>query len=307
MYSIASLIASVLLGAALIEANGPVGGWSNASVTEVQALYEAAAVLPTSYPSASCPRVCATSFTSAQKQVVAGVQYKLLVQGCEVKTESATVAGCTCSGSPSGYAISLFTPAAETATLITRVVAASGTPEADPTGLVGAFSTPSAPTADDKALFANATSAEANYESASVARVCPTDFLTVSKQVVAGQKLIYSLKGCSVPTASPAALANCGTTCTAANTGSYQIEIFAGLDGSFKVSSSLQSKADGTFVTVAAGNSTTGSTVGSKAGSSAGKATTTAPTTAAPKAASSATTASVAIASLAVAAAACMN
>ncbi|EQC27719.1 hypothetical protein SDRG_14472 [Saprolegnia diclina VS20] len=293
MRTITSLAASVLLASATADA-ALVGGWSNATVAEIQKLYQDASILPASYPSNGCPRVCATTFVSASKKVVAGIQYKLDVQGCAVKTEAATTSACACTEAATGYTISLFArPGNET--LITRIVpTVSGATSDDPAGLVGGFSTPTAPTAEDVALYFNATRTEANYVGAAVARVCPTDILTVSKQVVAGQNLVYSVKGCALPKASPeSSLTSCNATCAGKDSSSYQVKVFASLTGGFEVSGSLQAKADGTFVSATATN-------GSSAGSAIGGNTTTAAPTAKP---SSAAPTSVALASLAIAAA----
>ncbi|KDO32288.1 hypothetical protein SPRG_02767 [Saprolegnia parasitica CBS 223.65] len=279
-----SLAASMLLASAMTDA-ALVGGWANATVADVQSLYQEASILPASYPSNGCPRVCATTFVSASKKVVAGIQYKLDVQGCAVKTEAATTSGCACTEAATGYTISLFArPGNET--LITRIV---------PTISGGGFRTtrPASSAASRRQRLRPPTTSRS---SSTRHAPRPTTWAPPSpaKQVVAGQNLVYSVKGCALPKASPeSSLTSCNTTCATKDTSSYQVKVFASLMGGFEVSGSLQAKVDGTFVSATATN---GSSAGSAIG--AGGAMTAAPT---PKP-SGAVPTSVALASLAAAA-----
>ncbi|KDO16524.1 hypothetical protein SPRG_17961, partial [Saprolegnia parasitica CBS 223.65] len=59
------------------------------------------------------------------------------------------------------------------------------------TGLVGGVTAPAPATADDKLLYVRAVTKDANFASASVPRVCPVQFVSVTKQVVSGIKYIF--------------------------------------------------------------------------------------------------------------------
>ncbi|OQR98422.1 hypothetical protein ACHHYP_08626 [Achlya hypogyna] len=84
------------------------GGWSSANLTSdsVQSYY-AAVSLPSNYAGTVLPYVCATSFTSLEQQVVAGVNYRFHVQGCVAPSLSATNANCTCN-STQQYVVTVF-------------------------------------------------------------------------------------------------------------------------------------------------------------------------------------------------------
>ncbi|ETV65249.1 hypothetical protein H257_17969 [Aphanomyces astaci] len=86
---------------------GIAGGWSTANVDDVKKVYFDA--VQQSKASANTTRLCATEFTSAQSQVVAGINYKLNVNACTVSSANETTASCKCPpSSTKPYVVSLF-------------------------------------------------------------------------------------------------------------------------------------------------------------------------------------------------------
>ncbi|RLO08626.1 hypothetical protein DYB28_003015 [Aphanomyces astaci] len=89
---------------------GIAGGWSTANVDDVKKVYfDAVQQSKASNPSANTTRLCATEFTSAQSQAVAGINYKLNVNACTVSSANETTASCKCPpSSTKPYVVSLF-------------------------------------------------------------------------------------------------------------------------------------------------------------------------------------------------------
>ncbi|OQS00385.1 hypothetical protein THRCLA_21692 [Thraustotheca clavata] len=288
------LVAALALS--LAQADNTTGGWTDASVTDVQKLYQTAALVESNFASASFPRVCATKFISAQQQVVAGMNYRLNVTGCALAGEKTVAANCACTGTPTPYTITLFEPLGKSNVTITQVVASDSTSTSTDTNKAGAFSNPHAATDEEKALFVKATGANANYTSENAAHVCATTYLTVAQQVVAGTNYQFTIQGCPVTGAPPA-------TCSCNSPSNYQVTIFSGLDGTTQVTSSVQSNSTSTTGTTTTGSNSTTTTTGSPVTATGAPGT----TTAVPKAASNAATSTLAIASVAVAAAVYMN
>ncbi|ETW07341.1 hypothetical protein H310_01880 [Aphanomyces invadans] len=214
------------------------GGWTPANVEDVKKVYYSVSPTESSYTPATMLRLCATEFTSAEMQVVNGINYKLHVQACTVSSAKEATPTCSCpSGASKAYAINLFKDPNEV-TKVSNIeldTPADGTPTTTPETKIGGASAPRPVTEDDKAIFTRATSDEANYASSQLARVCASEFISVSTQVVAGMNYIFTVKGCALEKA-PLATADCKTTCASKQAATFQIKVFAGLDNTVKVS-----------------------------------------------------------------------
>ncbi|CAK4608391.1 hypothetical protein LEN26_017002 [Aphanomyces euteiches] len=244
-------------GATIAEVNSPVGGWFNASLDDAKAAYYEAAALDDSYPTSNTKRVCATTFNSAQQQVVAGINYKISLAGCSVKSVNDTANGCQCASGVDQYTVIVYKRLQDTP-LITLV--AQGVNATESIGLaVGGFSAQRDVTADDKAIFANSTSSDSNYYSAALPRVCATDFVSVSTQVVAGTNYLFTVKGCQLDKADSNSVKDCAATCASKAKTSYQVKIYRDLQQSTKVMDVITATSTGSFLADSSGNSTSSS------------------------------------------------
>ncbi|RHZ30405.1 hypothetical protein DYB26_013591 [Aphanomyces astaci] len=107
-FALSTLVCLVM--AATDSPPGIAGGWSTANVDDVKKVYfDAVQQSKASNPSANTTRLCATEFTSAQSQAVAGINYKLNVNACTVSSANETTASCKCPpSSTKPYVVSLF-------------------------------------------------------------------------------------------------------------------------------------------------------------------------------------------------------
>ncbi|RHY29529.1 hypothetical protein DYB32_007579 [Aphanomyces invadans] len=230
-------IAAVAMASNYHRGAGVPGGWTPANVDDVKMVYFSVSETETSYTPATMLRLCATEFTSAEMQVVNGINYKLHVQACTVSSAKDATPTCSCpSGTSKAYAINLLKDPNEV-TKVSNIeldTPADGTPTTTPETKIGGASAPRPVTEDDKAIFTRATSDEANYASSQLARVCASEFISVSTQVVAGMNYKFTVMGCALETPPPAT-ADCKTTCAFKPVATYEIKVFAGLDKTVRV------------------------------------------------------------------------
>ncbi|KAF0716116.1 hypothetical protein As57867_003015, partial [Aphanomyces stellatus] len=235
-----------------------------------------AAVAANNLPSSNTQPICVTNFTSASTQVVSGTNYKINLVGCPVADIKSAAAGCTCSAAATPFTVTVYQRLTGTP-LVTLV--APGANVADSPGLmVGAFSKPHDVTAEDKAVFAQATGAEANFANSTLARVCALDFVNVATQVVSGTNYLFTVKGCALATAT--ANADCKTACASKDTTTYGVKIYQTLTQTTSVTDVLPATKTGQFIVTGSADSS------SSSNSSTTTATTAAPTTAKPSSAS---------------------
>ncbi|RHY20888.1 hypothetical protein DYB32_009938, partial [Aphanomyces invadans] len=189
-------IAAVAMASNYHRGAGVLGGWTPANVDDVKKVYFSVSETETSYTPATMLRLCATEFRSAEMQVVNGINYKLHVQACTVSSAKEATPTCSCSsGTRKSYVIDLFKDPKEV-TKVSNIeldTPADGTPTSTPETKYGGSSAPRPVTEDDKAIFTRATSDEANYASSQLARVCASEFISVSTQVVAGMNYKFTV------------------------------------------------------------------------------------------------------------------
>ncbi|KAF0684331.1 hypothetical protein As57867_023610, partial [Aphanomyces stellatus] len=154
-------ILALFAATSIVADTAPNGGWTpTANITDASAAYYAA-IAANNLPSSNTQPICVTNFTNATQQVVTGTNYKINLVGCPVADIKSAAAGCTCSAAATPFTVTVYQRLTGTP-LVTLV--APGANVADSPGLmVGAFSKPRDVTAEDKAVFAQATGAEANF------------------------------------------------------------------------------------------------------------------------------------------------
>ncbi|KAF0694181.1 Aste57867_14918 [Aphanomyces stellatus] len=193
-----------------IDAEVSTGGWGDGNIADASADLYAAMSRSSSYADSSIPRVCATDILRVRQQVVAGMNYKFDVEGCEVSTALEASIGCTCDTSVA-YAISLFAQSWSQTYNVTSVTRE--------TRLVGGWSLHTNILDEDKARFVAAMDADTSNP----ARVCAIGFLSLQSQVVAGTNYRYHVDGCVA--AAGVVVAN-GCDCTANAAKKFEVTIF---------------------------------------------------------------------------------